>query len=124
MAAFFPGAGQPETLTPTQRQMYLAHLGEVRFLRDQALLRYAFSKFGEEGIADLLKPRGGELTDEERQRLRGWQRYVAGYDLPGGIGEDAAREFLAAMKGKRVPSWALLIAPLDDIRDAAGGGDE
>lgn len=101
--------------------MYLHYLGEVLFYRDRAQLQYHFGKIGEEGIAELLKPASAP-TPAERARLRAWKKFIAGYGLPDSnpISESAAQEFLAAVERSRVPAWALLVAPLDDIKEAAG----
>lgn len=119
MAAFFPGAGRPEHLTPTQREMYLSQLGQVLFLRDRALLLYHFSKYGDEAVADLLKPR--VETGKPSDRDRAWNVFVQEYGLnvARGIDQDTAREFLAALKAGRVPDWVLAIAPIPEIRGAA-----
>ena len=54
MAAFLGGAGAPETLTSTQRQMYLDNLGHMLYLRDRVHLDRQFAEMGPQGWADLV----------------------------------------------------------------------
>ncbi len=122
MAAFFPGAGKPHELTPSQRQGYMQHLGMVLYLRDRALLAYHWSKFQDGDIDNILNP--PPLDDAALKRAKAYPKFIRAYGLPDDsrITPEAAREFMAALKRKRnpIPRWALNIAPLAEIKQEAG----
>lgn len=122
IAAFFPGAGKPQHLTPSQRAGYMQHLGTVLYMRDRATLAYHWSKFQDGDIENILNPPPED--ENAAKRARAYLRFIRGYGMPDDtrIPEDAAREFMAALKRKRnpVPPWALGIAPLAEIKQEAG----
>lgn len=96
-------------------------MGFVRYQRDLPAMNYHFGKLGAAGWKALVEP-DGEAPDPYQERARAV--WFAGYDLPElkGVSKRTARDFKRALKKKRVPSWVLNLAPLQEINQI--GGDE
>lgn len=97
------------------------------YLHDRAVLDGQFRDMGEKGWAALANARADELPDPVQTTAR--RRFYAAYNLPefaNPIPPHAARDFLAASREGRLPSWVLAAAArsLSDIRDAARAGGE
>lgn len=88
-------------------------------LRDQATLAQHWSQFQTEDVDRILNPT--PPGDAEVRRARAYQRWIAHYGL-GDSGPDVetARDFMTALKKKRVPGWVLAIAPFEELKAKAG----
>lgn len=84
-------------------------------------MNYHFGKLGAEGWRALVEP-DGEAPNPFQERARAI--WFAGYDLPEfqlqKVSKATGRDFLRALKKKRVPQWVLSLAPLDEIKQAGG----
>ncbi|GBF05842.1 hypothetical protein DAERI_060102 [Deinococcus aerius] len=91
----------------------------MRFLADLPLLKRNFAELGPRGWRNLVMGNRGEhaeLVDEA------WPIYVEEYDLVEyrpTIPMDAAREYLAAFKARRLPRWVQDFALTREIKRAA-----
>lgn len=99
----------------------ISQIGFIRYQRDLPTLNYHFSKLGPEGWKNLVEGSDGP-PDPYQERARAI--WLEPYDLPEfkatQVHKGAARDFLHALKKKRVPQWVLSIAPFGEIQKAGG----
>ncbi len=97
-------------LTETQLVGLMRQMSWLLFLRDRPMRDYQFMKLDHKKLAN---PDPDELPDPSTTKAR--KVYFAGYGLPEHVGawptRHAARDFVQALKKKRVPNWVLAIAP-------------
>lgn len=105
-------------MTWTQFRMLLSQVGMVLFLRDRATLNWHFSQINPEHRRNLAN--GTAPVDPVNERA--FEAFIAHYRLKGRarIPVNAAREFLDASAAGRVPEWVFEVAPISEIRAAAG----
>ncbi|AWN24001.1 hypothetical protein DKM44_12805 [Deinococcus irradiatisoli] len=109
-------------LKPEQFEALSAETGFMLYLRDRPMLNYHFSKMGEAGWKAMAEP--DENTPPNPYIKRAMAEHLSAYNLPEfanrTVPKRAAREFLKALKKKRVPSWVLAIAPYQEIQEVGG----
>ncbi len=96
----------------------------MRYLDDLPLLKRHFAELGEQGWRDVISGKRGKHA---ALAAEAWPLYVEEYGLAEyepTIPQDAAREYMAALKAGEVPRWVQDMALTKEIKRAARGGEE
>lgn len=77
LCAFYPGITpwNLDDLEDGQRDLYLKHLGLIRFYRDLPALQASFAKVDDEGVEKILNP-PSEPDFKAKRRALAWEQYA------------------------------------------------